>query len=81
MERSTPIIRETLLTRLDRVSVHQSVAARYCKESAALVREMRNALEQAAEAQELVGAARASANDKLFGPNGIVHAALAKAMD
>jgi len=38
---------EDLLTRLDRVGVHQSVAARYCKEAAAEIRELRGLLQAA----------------------------------
>lgn len=38
-----------LLARLDRVGVHQSVAARYCKEAAAEIRHMREALELIAD--------------------------------
>lgn len=36
--------KEDLLARLDRVGVHQSVAARYCKEAAAEIRRLREDL-------------------------------------
>lgn len=38
---------ENLLQRLDRVSVYQSVCARYCKEAAAEIRELRELLQAA----------------------------------
>lgn len=40
---------EDLLTRLDRVGVHQSVTARYCAEAAAEIRRLRTGIAYAAQ--------------------------------